>query len=230
MLQQTQVERVVPFYTRFLERFPDAETLAAAPLGEVLSMWQGLGYNRRARLLQQCALSVVSHHGGTFPRTRAGLEALPGIGPYTAGALMAFAYNEEVVMIETNIRTVFIHHFFHTRTGDVTDKELLPLIVRMQDTTHPRAWYSALMDYGTHLKKTVGNVSRKSAHHTPQQPFKGSAREVRGAIIRTLTRGPHTRAALVTATGHSAPRIEEQLVKLKNEGMVVYRARKYQLP
>ncbi|MFM2374478.1 MAG: hypothetical protein RLZZ234_473 [Candidatus Parcubacteria bacterium] len=230
MLQQTQVDRVLPFYTRFLERFPDVQALHKAPLGDVFRVWQGLGYNRRAKLLHECAHVLVREHRGIFPQTTSELQALPGIGPYTAHAIVAFAFNQEAVMIETNIRTVFIYHFFRTTAGVVSDHELLPLIARMQDTTHPRAWYSALMDYGTHLKKSVGNISRRSAHHVTQKPFKGSDREVRGAIMRALADESYSRASLVRVVGHPALRVHAQLQKLRQEGMVISEGRKYRLP
>jgi A/G-specific adenine glycosylase len=112
MLQQTQVERVIPFYTDFLKKFPSARALARAPLAEVLRAWQGLGYNRRARLLRETARAVTDDHGGRFPTSVEALEKLPGIGPYTARALAAFAHNRGSVFIETNIRTAVMHHYF----------------------------------------------------------------------------------------------------------------------
>jgi A/G-specific adenine glycosylase len=220
MLQQTQVDRVVPFYTRFLARFPDVFALSRASLGDVLMLWQGLGYNRRAKMLHQCAKVIVSEYHGVFPKTAQELRSLPGVGPYTAGALMAFAYNTPTTMIETNIRTVFIHHFFLDRT-DVHDQELLPLIERMMDADNPRTWYAALMDYGTHLKRTQGNASRKSLHHTVQKKFQGSDRQIRGAIIRILlkqkTANVRTLAVLV---GTGTKSLKLILTRLTGEGLL----------
>jgi len=159
MLQQTQVERVIPKYAEWLARFPTAATLATAARATVLTTWRGLGYNRRALALKRAAESIVAR--GKFPREVAEILELPGVGPYTAGAIAAFAFNEPVVMIETNIRTVFIHHFFSDQKN-VRDSELLPLIEKTLPRLKPREWYWALMDYGSHLKKEVGNLGRQS--------------------------------------------------------------------
>lgn len=229
MLQQTQVDRVIPKYTAFLKQFPDVETLAEASLGDVLRAWQGLGYNKRAKMLHLCARCVVGEYGGRMPKSYEALCALPGIGPYTAGAIMAFAYNLPSVMIETNIRTVYLHHFFPD-TKKVRDSALMPIIEKTVDHNNPREWYAALMDYGTFLKKTVGNVSRKSAHHTKQAKFKGSNREVRGVILRYLGNKPSSAFALIQKTGFTKERIEEQLCVLKKEGMIVRERTKYRLP
>src|SRR6056297_2075654 len=123
MLQQTQVDRVIPKYQAFIRVFPNAKRLAAATLGDVLTLWQGLGYNRRAKLLWQCAQVITSERRGRWSKTYTELQQLPGVGPYTAAAVLAFAYNEAVPLIETNVRTVYLHHFFADDT-DVTDAEI----------------------------------------------------------------------------------------------------------
>ncbi len=185
MLQQTQVERVIPKYNAFLKKFPTVKKLASASNREVLSLWSGLGYNRRAINLKRAAEVVTKSYKGIFPKTKKELDLLPGIGPYTAGAMCAFAYNTLEVFIETNIRTVFIHFFFKNKKG-ISDTDILLLIQKTLDIKNPKRWYSALMDYGSMLKSMYPNPSRKSKHHTSQSRFKGSAREVRGDILRTL--------------------------------------------
>lgn len=189
MLQQTQTERVLPKYLAWLKRFPDVQTLAAAPLADVLALWSGLGYNRRARFLQQ-ACRLISERiakGGTFPDTADELDALPGIGPYTARAVCTFAFNKPEVFIETNIRSVYIFFFFPDAAGlEVKDSDLLYFIEKTLYRENPRLWYYALMDYGAALKKKVENPSRKSRHYTKQSRFEGSLRQARGAIIRQL--------------------------------------------
>ena len=189
MLQQTQTERVLPKYEAWLKRFPDVQTLAAAPLADVLALWSGLGYNRRARFLQQ-ACRLISERiakGSTFPDTAEELDALPGIGPYTARAVCTFAFNKPEVFIETNIRSVYIFFFFPDAAGlEVKDSDLLLLIEKTLYLENPRLWYYALMDYGAALKKKVENPSRKSRHYTKQSRFEGSLRQARGAIIRQL--------------------------------------------
>lgn len=220
MLQQTQVDRVIPFYTAFLKRFPTVEALAAAELSEVFPLWQGLGYNRRARFLRDMAREVVSRHGGTMPRTRAELVQLPGVGPYTAGAVAAFAYDSREVFIETNIRAVFIHHFFPGR-DKVTDSELMSLIEEAARTVKsPREWYWALMDYGVHIKSLHKNPARRSRHHVKQSAFKGSVREVRGALLRTLSTSGMDAPAIIKKTGFSAIRVETALAGLYKDGMI----------
>ena len=138
MLQQTQVNRVIEKYKSFLKKFPTVKALAQAPLKEVLLEWQGLGYNRRAKYLKLCAEKVIHEHEGTFPKTVKELTALPGIGPATAGDILAFAYNIPVPVIETNIRSVFIHFFpapprLRRASPLISDKELLPLIEKTLD-------------------------------------------------------------------------------------------------
>jgi len=185
MLQQTQVDRVIPKYNAFIERFPDAAALAAAPLRDVLVMWQGLGYNRRAQALHSCARIIAHKHAGRLPKTRKALQSLPGIGPYTAAAVCTFAYNQPCVFIETNIRAVYIHTFFNEATH-VSDTQLEPLIDATLYTRNPRRWYNALMDYGVFLKKKHANPARKSRHHSVQSRFEGSDRQIRGMIIKIL--------------------------------------------
>ena len=218
MLQQTQSSRVIPKYKAFLEAFPNARALAEAPVHDVLSLWQGLGYNRRALLLKRTAEDIITKHKGRFPKTHNELVALPGIGPYTASALMAFAYNTPTVMIETNIRAVFIHFFF-PKSKKVPDAKLLPLIEKYMDRENPREWYNALMDYGSMLKATVPNPSRKSKHHTKQSKFNGSMRQVRGAIIRLYTENPKmSQSRLVASLSYEPEVIKIQYKKLKDEG------------
>lgn len=115
MLQQTQVERVTPYYKTFLKQFLTVRSLSRAPLSSVLRAWQGLGYNRRAKMLHEAAKEIAKR--GSFPKKVTELERLPGIGPYTARAICAFAYNQNVVFVETNIRTALIHHFFRAKTS-----------------------------------------------------------------------------------------------------------------
>lgn len=189
MLQQTQVSRVIPKFNYFLQAYPTVDVLADASLAEVLVAWQGLGYNRRARYLWQLARQLVNSSGSHFPKLYTDLEKLPGIGPYTAAAVGAFAYNQPTVVLETNIRAVLLYHFFPCQDR-VSDSQLLPLLESCLPLVEPRTWYAALMDYGAYLKSKLPNPSRKSRHHARQSKFHGSIRQVRGEIIRTLTRQP----------------------------------------
>ncbi len=186
MLQQTQVDRVIPQFRQFIHHFPTPQSLATAPLSEVLTIWQGLGYNRRAKYLQQAAQIVTNHFGGQFPRTMSELVSLPGVGPNTAGAILAYAFNQPAVFIETNIRTVYIHHFY-ADDFNILDKQIIDILSKTIDQDNPRQFYWALMDYGFYLKRSgVKNINR-SKHYTKQSPLKGSLREARGVILKQLT-------------------------------------------
>lgn len=229
MLQQTQTHRVAPKYAAFIDRFPDFESLAAASLSDVLTLWQGLGYNRRARALQECAVVVTEQYGGTLPSNETELRSLPGIGPYTTGALLAFAFRQPTVFIETNIRSVYLHHFFPDVQG-VHDKEIVPLVAQTLDVTDPRRWYYALMDYGVALKaKGLGHNGR-SAHYKRQSRFEGSKRQVRGAIVRTLVAaGPLTEEELITKNGGASTYLAECLQDLQRERLIVKEEGRYRI-
>lgn len=230
MLQQTQVPRVMEKYREFLRRFPTFETLAAARLAEVYEVWQGLGYNRRAKYLHDAARSIVVDHGGGVPHDRAALEALPGVGPNTAGSLLAFCHNEPAVFIETNIRRVFIYFFF-PESGDVHDRDLFPLIEETLDRQNPREWYYALMDYGATLKKWVTNPNRRSKQYVRQSPFENSNRQVRGRILRALSGEPSLQVAeLSVRVGYSEDRVQQALGGLTRDGMVVAERGRFSLP
>ncbi len=217
MLQQTQVSRVIPKFAAFIEAFPTISELAAAETGDVLRLWSGLGYNRRARYLHSSAGVITAEHDGAVPSDRAQLEALPGIGPNTAGAILAYAYSQPVVYIETNIRTVYLHHFFHGQTG-IDDKALLPLIENTLPRDRVREWYWALMDYGVFLKSSLPNPSRSSKHHTKQSTFEGSDRQVRGNIIRALTK--HSMSIPELSAHINDPRFDHILRDLDKENLI----------
>ena len=220
MLQQTQVERVIPKYEAFLKAFPDVFSLAKASISSVLGLWVGLGYNRRALYLKRTAEAIVERYGGIFPQTEKELRELPGIGAYSASAICAFAYNQSVVCIETNIRRVFIHEFFPTQE-EVSDKELLPHIEKSVYHENPRTWYWALMDYGSHLKKLGVNPNKRSVHYAKQSTFTGSVREVRGAIIRLCTVGSTTTSTVFSQyKKEDSARIQKALDSLVKDGMV----------
>jgi A/G-specific adenine glycosylase len=194
MLQQTQVDRVIPFYKRFMKQFPSAKALAAAPLGEVLVAWQGLGYNRRAKMLHQAAKVLAVRR----VKTVTDLETLPGVGPYTARAVAAFAFNIDTPVIETNIRTVIIHHFFND-AKQVTDAEIENVLVEVLPLGRSREWYSALMDHGAYLKRQGISHNARSQSYSKQAKFAGSLREARGAILRKLAVSGFTPPETLTA-------------------------------
>jgi A/G-specific adenine glycosylase len=185
MLQQTPVKRVLQKYEHFLELFPDVGSLSEAPFSEVLAAWMGLGYNRRALALHQAARRLVLDSAGRIPDDRQALLGLPGVGPATASAVCIFAFDQPLPLIETNIRSAFLHHFFSDRQG-VRDRDLLPLVHLTLPRDAPRPWYYALMDYGAWVKAVHGNPGRGSAHYSRQSAFPGSRRELRAAVLRVL--------------------------------------------
>ena len=220
MLQQTQVERVAVKYTEFLEQFPDFESLARAPRSEVLLAWQGMGYNRRAIALQETAKRVMDEYGGELPADVETLATFPGIGKATAAAIVAYAFNMPVVYIETNIRRIFIHFFFQDREG-VRDDEILPLVERTLYRENPREWYSAMMDYGTVLKKRTANPNRRSASYSRQSRFEGSDRQIRGRILAlVLEEGTVTEREVILRLCEEPGRVKRILGDLAREGFV----------
>lgn len=186
MLQQTQVSRVEKFWPRFMEAFPTIDDLAHAETAQVLELWQGLGYNRRALALMRAACACVERFDSTIPDTLDDLLSLPGIGPATAGGILAFAFQKPAVYVETNVRAVFIHEFFAHHTEAVHDRELIPLVEQTCSHDNPRGWYYALLDWGTHIKQTEKNPTRRSAHYARQSTFEGSHRQKRAFILRTV--------------------------------------------
>jgi A/G-specific adenine glycosylase len=219
MLQQTQVSRVVPKYEAFTAMFPTITALRDATLEQVLQLWQGLGYNRRAKYLLAAARHVSEQYGGAMPSSVVDLQTLPGVGKNTAGAICAYAYDQPVVYVETNIRTVYLHHFFTGKTK-VHDKEIERVLALTLPDSGVREFYWALMDYGAWLKANgVRNIDR-SSHHRKQPPLRGSIREARGAIITHLTNGAVEINALEAACAQYGERYPIALEQLIQEQMV----------
>lgn len=236
MLQQTQTHRVVPKFDQFIAEFSSFEMLAQASLRDVLSLWQGLGYNRRGRYLHELAKAVMHNHNGVLPSGFDELRKLPGIGSYTAGAVSAFAFNKPAVFIETNIRAVYLHAFFSSISGfsypglpprqatpdkqfqqaetKISDTELMPFIAATLDAQNPREWYYALMDYGAQLKK-ISNPNIRSKHRTVQSKFEGSDRQIRGKIIALLTH--YDSLSLADLIAHIDSNQADRIVRIAGE-------------
>ena len=200
MLQQTQAARVTPAFDRFIKRFPTLEALAAAPLGAVLREWSGLGYNRRARDLHRIAR--LSPHG--LPDTVAELDALPGIGAYTAGAVASFAFGQRVPFADTNIRRV-LGRVFLGRPG--TDQEAVALDARAMPKRSSDLWHHALMDLGATLCKPRRPLCDTCPLRSDCRYANGhagtAARRLRVAAGGSLRRGARQREAQETAAGPS---------------------------
>ena len=226
MLQQTQVQRVIEKYKEFLKVFPNVRRLARVPLSEVLKVWSGMGYNRRAKFLRDAARVIVAKHKGKVPLLYSDLVELPGIGPYTASAVRAFAFNEPDILVETNIRAAFIHHFF-AHTPKVRDRVILVYAEKAAPNGSPpaggpREWHWALMDYGAHLKRSGVRNNHRSAHYTRQSKFEGSLRQVRGEVIRVLTHERMTERQLMKRM--KGEKWEAVLEGLARDGLIVRRA------
>jgi len=220
MLQQTSTQRVQEKYDAFITRYPNFTTLANASLPNILAHWQGLGYNQRALFLKKIAEIITTELNGVLPRDEKKLQNLPGIGPYTAAAICAFAFNQPTILLETNIQSVYIYFFFDSQKN-IKDSALHPLIKKTLDIQNPRQWYYALMDYGAMIKKTQGNPSQKSAHYTKQPPFKHSNRQLRGLILRVLLEDTVlTLHQLSNKIKTSPDRLLPVLVQLEREGFI----------
>ncbi|MBX4211586.1 MAG: A/G-specific adenine glycosylase [Candidatus Yanofskybacteria bacterium] len=222
MLQQTQVERVKTKYEEFLKTFPTWQSLCRAPAGKVLKVWQGLGYNRRALALKKISEVVVKRYKGKLPDDPELLETLPGIGRATAGSIAAFAFNKPVPFIETNIRRVYLHHFFPHK-NKVSDDMLSKLVSQTVSQSKAGEWYYALMDYGSMLAKQIENPNRRSKHYTKQSKFEGSNRQLRGAIVRELVNGRAVGLkSLADKLNKSVADISPVILELQKDGFVKY--------
>jgi A/G-specific adenine glycosylase len=238
MLQQTQAPRVVPHFERFLARFPTVEALAAAPRAEVLSAWDGLGYNRRAIALADAARVVVRDHGRRVPDDVEALRVLPGIGPYTAAAISSIAFGRRVPAIDTNVRRVVARVRGGVDASAVDAREIERLAAAWIDLDDPGAWNQAVMDLGREHCRPVPRCSgcplarscrfRRSGSavdRPPRRPvgerFEGSNRQLRGAIVRELRRrGSATISALSASSGFTDERVADAVVALEREGLV----------
>ncbi|MDE2213253.1 MAG: A/G-specific adenine glycosylase [Patescibacteria group bacterium] len=231
MLQQTQVDRVIPYYWAFIKKYPTPRVLARASLTEVLSAWQGLGYNRRALRLRNAAQILSDRYKGRFPRTLEEIQSLPGVGRYTARAVGAFAFNTPAILIETNIRTVFLHHCFPRRGKAVPDSKIEARVAEALNSSgmRPRTFYAALMDYGSSLKRSGVKLNAQSAQYKKQPAFKGSSRELRGAIIRLLLDRPYKGEMLARKCKRPLFEVDAVLTKLKKEGLVEERKKMFSL-
>ncbi len=222
MLQQTQADRVVDKYLAFVKAFPDFNALARASNEAVLKAWVGLGYNRRALALKQIAEAVVSKHGGVLPSSVDVLDGFPSIGPNTAASIATFALNVAVPFIETNVRAVYTHFFF----GDdpsVKDDAILDVVARTLDAANPREWYYALMDYGVLLKKSGKDAARLKGGKggkTKVSAFKGSDREVRGKILKSLLASPKGIESIAADIGEEETRVIRLAILLEKEGFL----------
>lgn len=220
MLQQTQTARVAPKYDAWMARYPDAASLAAASTADVYDAWRGLGYNSRGLRLRACAAICARDYRGVPPPDERLLLELPGVGRYTARAVLAFAYGMATAFLETNIRAAIIFHFFRGQER-VPDRQLEAVAASLLDHDDPRTWYYALMDYGAWLKKRKPNPARKAAAYARQSRFEGSVRQARGALLRALAgRGPASIEFLAAEAGVDYDRAATAAAGLVRDGLV----------
>jgi len=214
MLQQTQVDRVIPYYERFMRTFPNWEALANADKRTLLQHWSGLGYNQRALRLQETAKQIVVE-GGRIPKTEEELCKLPGIGPYTACAVLAFAENQEVPGVDTNIRRVLIHKLKLSEA--IGKKELATIAQSLIPRGKSRIWHNALMDYGalhaTAQKTGIASLSKQSK-------FEGSERWVRGKMVKMLLNQESLSLRELKKTMKHA-RLKQIIQKMEKEQLIV---------
>ncbi len=163
MLQQTTVKTVVDYFIRWMQKFPDIVSLSRAPLDEVLLAWQGLGYYTRARKIHECAQKLVTQHGGALPDNRETLLKLPGIGPYTASSICAFAFNLPETVVDGNVIRVIAR--FYGLTHAVSRTEIYALAQKLTSQTRPADYASAIMDLGA----TVCTPASPDCEHCPWQ-------------------------------------------------------------
>jgi A/G-specific adenine glycosylase len=209
---------VVKKYSEFVSTFPEFYALAGAPLRDVLRVWQGLGYNRRALALQRTAQEVVVKFAGQLPSDPEVLQQFPGIGLYTAAAIAAIAFNKPTVFLETNIRTVFLYYFFENPER-ITDREILPLVKATLEKENPREWYYALFDYGAMLKHERRAIARITQHKTTA--FRGSNREMRGRILRlVLTHETIAEQELAGLLKENNGRVRKIITQMQEEGFI----------
>ena len=238
MLQQTQVERVIPKWEAFLDAFPSPTACAEASLGDVLRLWQGLGYPRRAKHLQATAVQVTRSHGGQLPDSLEALLALPGIGPYTGRAVLAFAYERDVAVVDTNIARILARSAGERLTPKVAQSAADALVPEGAGWV----WNQVIMDLGALVCRptpncttcpVAGSCAWHSAGHpepdpsvgsagvsTPQARFEGSDRQRRGRVLTSLGAG-----------GRPAADFDQRIVDgLVEEGLVQRRGDQVTLP
>jgi A/G-specific adenine glycosylase len=230
MLQQTQVFRVLPKYAEFIEAWPDVQALAQASPADVIRIWKGMGYNRRALYLHDMAKVIVEEYQGKFPKDEKLLVQLPGVGTYTARALLVFAYNKDVACVDTNIRKIITHFFF----DDKPQKDSVVRCVAGQLVPAGKSWqwHQALMDYGsqemTNAEIQISNIRKK------QIPFRQTNRFYRGEIIDMLREKKYIETKIINYIYNRYNKQEYEIQNIINglikDGLVIRKKNILSLP
>jgi len=236
MLQQTQAGRVVPAFQTFMERFPTVGDLAASTGADVLRAWGRLGYPRRAVSLHRAAQEIVVSHGGVVPGDRHVLQALPGVGPYTAAAVASLAYGVPVAVVETNVRRVWARVDHAEEPDEVAARALAEAAAAWLDPRRSAEWNQAVMDLGREVCRprprcdecplrrwcafaAAGRAGRAAVRGAPR--FEGSLRQARGRVLAALReRSPRTLAGLSRETGEPLDRVRDAVRGLHEDGVV----------
>ncbi len=208
MLQQTQVDRVVPVYLAWIKKWPNWRSLSHATNKQLLGMWSGLGYNRRAINLGKLAKSVVHAYGGKFPDDPRLLQQLPGIGPYTANALLIFAFNKPLITVDTNIRRVILHEL--NLPASTSLRRIEQVAWQLLPRRRSRDWHNALMDYS---RLALPNRIERIPALSKQSKFEGSLRQIRGEIVRQLIQHKYI---TISSVANKLNRTAEDVIKAAN--------------
>ena len=245
MLQQTQVSRVVPMFSSFVARWPTIGDLAAASRADVLRAWQGLGYNRRAVALHNAAQAVVERHGGVIPHDLDALRALPGVGEYTARAVLAFGFGDDVAPVDTNVRRVISRGI---AGAPLTGRALQAAADAAVPRGRGRDWSAALMDVGSRFCGAtarcgecpltvhcawsgVGADPAAAGKRTPPETFAGSTRFHRGRLLDALRVRPVARHDLAFAAHiDDGERLETLVAGLLADGLAEWDGETLRLP
>jgi A/G-specific adenine glycosylase len=224
MLQQTQVNRVILYYEKWIAKWPTIKSLASAKLAEVLHMWMGLGYNTRAIHLHKAARIIITKFGGDILKAMHQYHEIPGVGRYTAQAVKIFSTNADLVTVDTNIRRIFIKEF--NLSEKITDKELWEIAGKCLPSGKSREWHNALMDYGA-LHLTAHKTGIKSK--TQQSRFEGSNRQIRAKILRCLIKDTMSLSELEKKFGIQQTQLKPILEKMITEEIIIEKSNSYQL-
>lgn len=246
MLQQTSVARVLPKWEAFLARFPTPADCASAAQSDVVRLWQGLGYPRRAQNLHRSAQIIVKDFAGDVPKNVDELLTLPGVGSYTARAIATFAFGHRVGVVDTNVGRILARAISN---APLTKDEAQQLADALVPSRSAAAWNQSMLDLGAQFCRPKprcqecpvraacrwlsegGNdpAERSAGVSRPQAAFRGSRREQRGLVVRYLGEGPATMLALRTREGIDPERLEETVLDLVRDELIVRQGRRYQL-
>ncbi|HCM82592.1 MAG: HhH-GPD family protein [Candidatus Gottesmanbacteria bacterium GW2011_GWA2_44_17] len=232
MLQQTQVERVLTRYIEFIEAYPTVHLLARAKTSDVLRLWKGMGYNRRALYLKQTAQAILELHNGIFPVSEEALVRLPGIGRYTARAILVFSFKKDMAMVDTNIRKIITNFFFQDQ------KQPEKVIQEVADKILPRGksweWHQAMMDFGADSQLKIKDQKSKIKKKNKSIPFYQSNRFYRGRIMDLLREKKYEHETLLEELVKTFKKpksfFEERIASLVKDGLAVQKEKFIRLP